>query len=196
MKDTSDTKATPNTQAKFPGAQSAGTGAVRRCQWRGCSETGVHRAPVDRDLNDYYVFCLDHVRSYNAQWNYHDGLGPEVVEMEYRSAATWDRPTWRMGDPRGPGSAWDSAFDPFDILKETNAGSQGSGPQPAPPTNEIEAYRVLGLAGPLTMEILKARYKVLVKRYHPDTNGGTVEAENRMKDINAAYETLKGTLQH
>lgn len=183
-------------QDKFPGAQSSGTGAVRRCQWRGCSETGLHRAPADRSLSDYYVFCLDHVRTYNAQWNYHEGLGPEVVEMEYRSAATWDRPTWKMGDRRGPGTAWDEAFDPFDILKETEPRERAGAKKPPPPQTEIDAYRVLGLSGPLTIEILKARYKVLVKRYHPDANGGTVEAEDRMKDINAAYETLKGTLQH
>lgn len=187
---------TSNSENKFPGAQSAGSGAVRRCQWQGCCETGEHRAPTDRTLSDYYIFCLDHVRAYNAQWNYHEGLAPDVMEMEYRSAATWDRPTWKMGDRTGPGTAWDNAFDPFDLLKETHGRDGESATRPALPTHEIDAYRVLGLSGPLTLETLKARYKVLVKRYHPDTNGGTVEAENQMKDINAAYETLKGTLQH
>lgn len=187
---------TQNTIGKFPGAQSAGDGVTPRCQWRGCGETGGHRAPADRTLSDYYVFCLDHIRAYNAQWNYHEGLGPDVMEQEYRSAATWDRPTWKMGDHNGPGSAWDKAFDPFDLLKEADGPDKSGSAQPALPPGEINAYRVLGLSGPQTLETLKTRYKVLVKRYHPDTNGGTVEAENRMKDINAAYETLKSTLQH
>lgn len=187
---------TSKTENKFPGAQSAGAGAVPRCQWHGCCETGGYRAPADRSLSEYYVFCLDHVRAYNAQWNFHEGLGPDVMEQEYRSAATWDRPTWKMGDHNGPGSAWDKAFDPFELLRETESGETGSAQQPTLPPGEIDAYRTLGLSGPLTLKSLKARYKILVKRYHPDTNGGSVEAENRMKDINRAYATLKKTLEH
>ena len=38
---------------------------------------------------------------------------------------------------------------------------------------------------------LKARYKLLVKLYHPDANGGDKAAEERLKVITIAYALLK-----
>jgi hypothetical protein len=185
-----------NTSDPFPGPQSAGDGMLRLCQWRGCSEAGIHRAPIDRALSDYYVFCLDHVRAYNAQWNYHEGMSPDDMEMEYRSAATWDRPTWKLGDRQAPGRPWQRIFDPFDMYRD--APDDGTGTTAALPlfsTEETLARRTFGVTGSLTLDSLKARYKELVKRYHPDANGGSADAENRMKTINAAYQTLRNALK-
>ena len=53
---------------------------------------------------------------------------------------------------------------------------------------------VLGLALPLTRSSLRARYKELVKRYHPDANGGAKEAEERFKQISQAYTLLMSSL--
>ena len=47
---------------------------------------------------------------------------------------------------------------------------------------------------PLNLTSLKARYKELVKLNHPDANGGDKMAEERLKDINEAYATLKKLL--
>jgi curved DNA-binding protein CbpA len=41
---------------------------------------------------------------------------------------------------------------------------------------------------------LKARYKELVKRFHPDANGGDKAAEERLKLVNQAYATLKNSV--
>ncbi|MFZ0695495.1 MAG: DnaJ domain-containing protein, partial [Alphaproteobacteria bacterium] len=38
---------------------------------------------------------------------------------------------------------------------------------------------------------IKARYKELVKRHHPDTHGGDKAAEEKLKLINEAYGILK-----
>src|SRR5690349_6057974 len=41
------------------------------CQWKGCKLEGVHRAPRGRGYEgQYYLFCLDHVRQFNASYNY------------------------------------------------------------------------------------------------------------------------------
>ena len=180
----------------FPGPQSAGSGAVRRCQWRGCSGVGEHRAPTDRALSDYYMFCLDHVRLYNAQWNFHEGFGPEDMEIEYRSAATWDRPTWKMGERQAPGRPWQNVFDPFDLYRDEYIDNK-SDPSEAALLSHEEALarRIFSLSGPMTLESLKAKYKELVKRHHPDANGGSRDAENKMKKINAAYQILKSALK-
>jgi hypothetical protein len=48
---------------------------VRLCDHPGCEAGGDYRAPRSRlELNHYYWFCLDHVRGYNAAWNYYAGM--------------------------------------------------------------------------------------------------------------------------
>ncbi|NKB45776.1 MAG: DnaJ domain-containing protein [Alphaproteobacteria bacterium] len=186
---------TSTSQDKFPGAQPTGNDSVRHCQWRGCADVGLHRAPQDQTLSDYYFFCLEHVRLYNAQWNYHEGLGPDDMEIEYRSAATWDRPTWKMGERQAPGRPWQNIFDPFDVYRDKSDAEGAPDAESAAVSAEVStAQRALGLTGSPSLHELKARYKELVKRYHPDANGGSTAAEDRMKTINAAYQTLRSAL--
>jgi DnaJ-class molecular chaperone len=56
---------------------------------------------------------------------------------------------------------------------------------------EKDALEVLELSWPVSQTNLKARYKELVKRHHPDANGGNRTAEEKFKEINAAYSTLR-----
>lgn len=179
----------------FPGPQPAGDGATWRCQWDGCMEAGEYRAPTDKTLSEYYVFCLEHVRSYNAQWNFHEGMDDDEMEQEFRSAATWDRPTWKLGERQAPGRPWHGVYDPFDAFKEFPGDDRKSAPKQDTVVDEhSQAIKVLGLQSGFTMATLKTRYKELVKQHHPDANGGAPEAENRMKVINAAYQTLRSSL--
>ncbi|MDP9096495.1 MAG: DnaJ domain-containing protein, partial [Pseudomonadota bacterium] len=43
----------------------------------------------------------------------------------------------------------------------------------------------------VSMDVLKARYKELAKRHHPDANGGDRAAEERLKTINLAYAAVR-----
>jgi DnaJ-class molecular chaperone len=43
----------------------------------------------------------------------------------------------------------------------------------------------------VTLEIIKAAYKTLVKKFHPDVNSNCPMAEERSKNINAAYTMLR-----
>lgn len=174
------------------------------CAWDGCGLAGVYRAPRDRRLADYVMFCLEHIRAYNAQWNYHAGSSVEDMEAEIRSAATWERPTWKLGtlgagyrsgrasrvsDPFGFAAGTDFE-DRADARAEESQARATPGGAPA----RTRALQVLGLSGPLTLETLKRRYKALVKKHHPDANGGSHDAEKRMKTINEAYQTLRAGL--
>jgi len=179
----------------FPGAQAPGEGLERRCQWYGCIEDGAYRAPTDRTLSDYYMFCLDHVRVYNAQWNYHEGMGTDEMEQEFRSAATWDRPTWKLGERHAPGRPWHSILDPFDVFKEAPNQNQDSQRTRQKFKNELtDALEALDLRSDVSVATLKERYKELVKQHHPDANGGSEDAENRMKVINSAYHVILSAL--
>jgi len=165
---------------------------VRRCDHPGCDQTADYRAPRSRDrLNDYYWFCLDHVRAYNSAWDYYAGMPPEEIEAELRRDSTWQRPTWPLGRQGAPRRFAFTLDDPFDLFD----GAEAEGAKPVvPPSPEEEALAVLALKPPVTPALLKARYKELVKRHHPDANGGDKAAEERFKQINQAYNTLKTCL--
>jgi len=165
------------------------------------------------------MLCLEHVRAYNAQWNFHAGLSTEEMEQEIRSTATWDRPTWKLGSqsatPRGgfraaPAGGFYGAHvhDPFGFAKGTDFDpqarakrnrkqdqkAQDAKPNAPPPAARSKALKIFDLTAPVTFEDVRQRYKALVKKHHPDANGGSAEAETRMKVINEAYQTLRASL--
>jgi hypothetical protein len=170
--------------------------AARACDAPGCEAAGEFRAPRDRNrLRDYYWFCLPHVREYNAAWDYFRGMSAEEIERHLREDAGWQRPTWPLG------RLGRVALDPAEFLRDP-LGVLAGGPEPAPRTRRTEeappelraALGVLGLGWPVAVEELRARYKELAKRYHPDSNGGDRSAEERLKDINRAYSLLRARI--
>lgn len=161
----------------------------RRCDAPGCTAEGVYRAPRSKsELNAYYMFCLDHVRQYNLSWNYFSGLSVDEIEEQIRRDTVWDRPTWPFAgrNARPVWQAQEAAADAFRF-----AGAEPSPPRRRFSVDEERALAVLEVEPPVTLERVKARYKALVKRHHPDANGGDRMAEERLKDINLAYSTLK-----
>lgn len=169
--------------------------SLRVCDHPGCAEAGEYRAPRSRSrLDDYFWFCLEHVREYNKSWNYYAGMSDAEVEADLRRSTTWNRPTWRfgLGDGAGRSQAFRRVRDPFGVFEDDAADASRSGPQrPSSQSPEGRAFAVMGLEPPLTLEQLKRRYKELVKKHHPDANGGDRGAEERLKSINEAYTTLR-----
>lgn len=178
--------------------------APRCCDHPDCGEAGEYRAPKSRDrLDDYHWFCLDHVREYNRAWNYYAGMSQEEIEFETRRDTTWQRPTWplgmRVGGYRRFAKGDSGLHDGFGVFaggdgreSRHETGCRAAGFHPA--SHEARALAVIDLDPPLTLTHLKARYKELVKLHHPDANGGDKLAEERLKDINEAYATLKKVL--
>ena len=52
-------------------------------------------------------------------------------------------------------------------------------------------YKILGISESASLEDIKKAYRKLAKEYHPDTQGGDKNAENRFKNISEAYAVLK-----
>ena len=201
------------------GANRAEAG-LRLCDHPKCREEGLHRAPMSpHRLREYFWFCLDHVREYNKAWNYCAEMSTEEVEDAVRDDVTWGRPTWPLGmmsrqdvrnanrahpfqeqpfeDPLGAfGGAFDGAGERSEQgerrQKRDNSAAGPAGPGGRNAT--ARHYRVLRLKPPVTLTALKARYKELAKRLHPDVNGDDKEAEERLKEINEAYAALKKTV--
>jgi hypothetical protein len=167
---------------------------LRACDHEGCHQNGDYRAPKSREtLNEYFWFCLDHVRAYNASWNFYAGMNPEEIESLLRSDVTWERPTWPMGQ-RGSAARFDASKirDGFGIFGE----EFGETLHERAPVNtpEAAAMREMNLTLPLSVDLVRARYKELCKLHHPDANGGDKEAEERFKRIGQAYKTLMESL--
>jgi DnaJ domain len=165
----------------------------RMCDMPNCSRAGEYRAPRSpQSLRDYLWFCLDHVRAYNASWDYYRGMTPGEIERHLRADASWQRPSWPLGRLGGQFFDEEMLHDPLHLLA---TGKVRRGPAVEEAPNELrQPLATLGLAWPVTLDEVKARYKELAKRHHPDANGGDRAAEERLKTINLAYAAVRSRL--
>lgn len=170
------------------------------CEWQGCRMPGGYRAPKGRlREGQYYNFCLDHVREYNKSYNYFAGMQDADIAEYQRSAAIGHRPTWNMGvnraanaDQRRPRDWAETFSDPFSFFGAGSATGEQA-PEPRRPLRNLErkSFSALNLEGFEAAAEIKARYKELVKRLHPDANGGDRSSEDRLREIIQAYHYLK-----
>jgi len=157
-----------------------------------CLAAGEYRAPKSRtNLREFHWFCLQHVREYNASWDYYQGMSPGEIEAQLRSDTSWQRPSWPLGR-LGATARMEQSLE--DAMHFTFGTKTAEPPKPKAPPELREALQVLGLAWPVSMATVKSTYKKLAKRHHPDANGGNKASEEILKTINLAYATLRAKL--
>ena len=166
------------------------------CEWAGCKEIATNRAPKGKQNDkDYWRFCLAHTREYNQSYNFFAGMKDDAVLAYQKDALTGHRPTWKMGtgkrasrpNLRGTGT------DPFGLFGEGMRAEQQARAEAARPIRNAErkALDTLGLDIGATPQQVKMRFKELVKRHHPDANGGDRSTENRLIEVIKSYNYLK-----
>ncbi len=191
----------------------------RRCERPGCERMAVCQVPVAPDrLNQKIWLCQDHARAHNQSWDYFQGMSESEIASYQATEHTGHRPTWAMGVN---GYARDAAAaevrrrsfrpgldkpgrqahtgtggqgDPFNLFK----GEDGTTPPPREsrrPLSRLQrgALDDLGLDEQADMAAVKSRYKDLVKRFHPDANGGDRGAEESLSRVIRAYQTLRAS---
>ncbi len=177
------------------------------CEHPTCKAEGQYRAPKGRDQEgQYWRFCLEHVREYNASYNYFAGMSDTAVAAFQKDATIGHRPTWAMGvnaagksEGTGAGGERDwGYFDPLGILRGEDfrqgrqRRQQAAEPKKPRYTGAVRrALDVLGLDETAEGPAIKAQYKALVKQFHPDANGGDRSFEDRLRDIIKAHDVLK-----
>ena len=175
------------------------------CQWKGCSADARYRAPRGRGHEGrYFTFCLDHVRQYNATYNFFDGMSDSQVEDFQKDALTGHRPTWKAG-----ANAWahgtngrkraaggepnPGAGDPHAFFAWRRQQDRAADARPSRALKPLEkkAFDQLNLGEHASRVEIKARFKELVKLHHPDANGGDKRSEDKLREIIQAYNYLK-----
>jgi len=170
-------------------------GAADRCGVPGCGEPGEFRAPLTPGDFDgpgrWHYLCLEHVRAHNSRYNYFTGMSPEEISAAQSPIAGWERasrPFATLGTDPPP--AWSDFADPLDAIAARFRRDVARG-EDRFTAAEREALGVMGLKDDVDRLTLRQRYSELVRRYHPDRNGGDRSLEAKLGKVIAAYQILK-----
>jgi hypothetical protein len=173
----------------------------RHCDRGGCDRAGQHRAPKSRDNDrEFWWFCAEHAADYNRRWNYFQGMTDAELRDYEAAERAGHRPTWtfraspndRLAAARHEFQTGRKRGDPFGFFRDN-----GAHPERREATErrvgkvQAAALDALNLNEAATGEEVRARYAELVKRYHPDSNGGDRSAEAQLHKVIRAYQTLK-----
>lgn len=178
-------------------------GREQNCAWPGCDAPGEFRAPpgdgrrADFDgPGEWQWLCLDHVREFNDRYNYFTGMSPEEIHAAQRPFGGWERQTRAFSDLGGADRPpkWADFTDPLDAIGARFQRAQERTRPDGRPLSEGDRkhLRVLGLAADADRRALRIRYAELVRRYHPDRNGGDRSHEQALRAVIEAYTSLKG----
>jgi hypothetical protein len=173
----------------------------RPCDHQGCRQAGTARAPKSRDmLNDHYWFCQPHAAEYNRTWNFFAGMSDEQIRArQIDESFTGGRPTWSFKAGRGSREAAAAASkgffrDAFGIFGRNQA-QQAAADQAAFDRQlgrlERNALADLDLDATADGALIRRRYTELLKRCHPDANGGDRSAEHKLQRVIKAFRTLQ-----
>jgi hypothetical protein len=179
-------------------------GNGRLCNAPGCMEQGEFRAPGVRASGfdgpgDYRWFCLEHVRQFNAGYDFFKGMTPEQIMAAQSPLAGWETQTRAFRPDAGIDQSprWADFDDPLEAIARRarmrredhhrNAEAARRGLNPA----DRRAYEVLGIGFDADRKLLRQRYSELVRRYHPDRNGGDRTHEARLQEVVDAYNHLR-----
>lgn len=173
-----------------------------RCDHVGCARSGDHRAPKGRDrANEYWHFCREHVTEYNKRWNYFAGMSDAELADYRKREEIGHRPTWSFRAGRadqlssaGKGLRGGRRADPFGMFGNGEPAVDGAA-RPSRRLTRLQtlALEVMSLDEKAGAAEIRTRYAELVKRWHPDSNGGDRSAEAQLQRVIKAYQTLKGS---
>ena len=172
-------------------------GRRARCSVRGCREPGEFRAPLTpSDFNGpgtWQWLCLEHVREHNAKYNFFEGMSPDEIEAAQSPIAGWERATRAFahaGTDAGP--AWRDFADPLDAISARFRPGARRRAVDLFTAQERHALGVMGLKDDVDLHQVRIRYSQLVRRYHPDRNGGDRSHEKQLGQVIEAWQTLRG----
>jgi hypothetical protein len=171
-------------------------GARDRCAIRGCKEPGEFKAPLEPANFDgpgsWRFLCLEHVRQHNAKYNFFQGMTPDQISDAQRPYAGWDRATRAFAHAGSdPAPSWADFSDPLEAISGRFGKSRAAAAPCRFNRGEQRALSVLGLGEDADLKAVRSSYSKLVRRFHPDRNGGDRSHESRLGEVIEAYQTLR-----
>jgi hypothetical protein len=187
--------------------------SARVCEAKGCDDRGVCKAPKPFaartvqvpgqrvEADDSYWFCQRHAAEYNQSYDFFEGMTEAEITAFQASAGFGHKPTWRFGggaigaagraqrmnNPRG----WRGAKD---WLYNGHTGGPGQASPARDRTRlQIRALDEMQLPHNAEAATIRERYGILVKQYHPDSNGGDRSMEHRLAIVIRAFKALKAS---
>ena len=161
------------------------------CEWSGCNEIGKFKAPTEKDNSKNFKWlCELHIKLFNNNWNYFDGMSQNEIENFLKSDLTWHRPTQKFGSADNFFNIlWNNALsDKFKIFNEEKSFHINSKKLCE---KDRDAFRIMGLEFSADRETIQKKFKTLVKKFHPDKHSGNKQYEDKLKKITLAYGHLK-----
>lgn len=178
----------------------------RPCAVPGCPEPGEFRAPLQEGHRSHHEgpqwrwLCLDHVRAFNQGYNFFTGMSPEEIAAAQRPYAGWERETRAFSsNAASPPPKWSDFQDPLDAIgakfkervAKARADAQVRQDGQFLSAEDRKALSVMGLPIDADRKALRTRYTELLRRYHPDHNGGDRTKEGQLQNVIEAYGHLR-----
>ena len=162
------------------------------CGWNNCNKSGKFKAPLEKDNSKNYEWlCEEHIKLFNGNWNYFDGMSQNEIEDFLKSDLTWHRPTQNFASSDNFFNIlWNNALsDKFNFFENEKILNNFNDEK----LNEKDkdAFKIMGLELNANWSIIQKKFKTLVKKLHPDRNAGNKLFEDKLKKITLAYSHLK-----
>lgn len=186
-----------------------GAAELRRCEHKGCDALGDCKAPkMARNIitpapgqrvppEQHHWFCQRHAAEYNQSYDFFDGMTEAEVQAFHKASFSGHKPTWRFGS--GHVSGRGQTYNPKRwggrgwIDPETGEATPAKEHVRERTRLQCRALDEMQLPHDAKPELVRERYAELVKRFHPDSNGGDRSMEHRLTVVIHAFKALKST---
>ncbi len=174
---------------------------TRLCEAKDCeSAAEVRSAKSPREPKEFIWLCPIHAREHNRNWNFFEGLSEAEARTARLAQIYGERPTWGWASNERAGAAAkkhgpadiDDSLGIFGDEAKTLTESRGEHREGRQLTKlQARAFRTMALPPSAPSAEIRKRYAELVRRFHPDANGGDRGAETQLQDVVRAHQILK-----
>ena len=162
------------------------------CEWDKCKENGKFKAPGEKDnIKNFKWLCEEHIKQFNNNWNYFEGMSQNEIESFIKSDLTWHRPTQKFGTADNFFNIlWNNALgDKFSFFKDNEKEYKNKNRKLT--EKDRDAFKIMEIEYNADWTSIQKKFKTLVKKFHPDKHSGNKQYENKLKKITMAYTHLK-----
>ena len=163
------------------------------CDWEGCKEKGEFKAP-SKNEDVFLWFCEEHVKIYNQKWDFFDGMSQTEIENFMYDDLTFHKKTQKFGNRDVFfQKLWSNAIeDELLFFNKFKNSAEYKGKKYS--HTQIIALKKMELNSDVNWDEIRAQFKKLVKKYHPDINAGNKKFEEKLKEITLAYAFLDNSI--